>query len=214
MTRQLMMLAILVASSFGFSSCDQEEKRQKKECEALSADIEAELSRVNHCETDYDCRVQSVHPHYGCYIQYNKFEDTRPAADLINEYSNGSCWDGRTTLRLLDCPLAAAGNLSCVAGTCKSGFGWSARRSQTFQAFTDSKKKWDAAGIDFPGMDAAYKECEELFAESSVAGHEAEPEYAYIMTFVARDLGLETCSRQTRGCIDGIMPCENPVAVD
>lgn len=136
------MKAIWTMSMVLFVACNQEEKKHKKECENLKGDIASELQRINHCSSDFDCRVRGVHPHYGCSMTYNKVEDPAAALGLIDEYSNGSCWDGMTTLRLLDCAPFSPGDLKCQAGACADTFDWGATRGKAFVALSESAKNW------------------------------------------------------------------------
>lgn len=200
----------LAAALFLLGSCDQDEKRRKKECDDLDGDITSELARVNHCEVDYDCRHRYVSNRFGCGMLFHKSEDTGPATTLIEEYAHGSCWDGSVTLRLLDCALVSADDLTCQAGICTHGYAASAARGKAIRALVESRKKYDESDAKTDELSAAYDRCrDETFADSLVKGRESEPEYGYLFTFEADEGGLlKSCARQTRGCRDGVIPCD------
>jgi hypothetical protein len=105
-----------LATILALAGCGKSQSHDEADCDQEKASIDADVMAVGACSADADCAGVGVHPHWGCYLYYNKAKDPQPVLDRIDDYSESECWDGRTTLRLLDCasPLPP----SCVSGQC------------------------------------------------------------------------------------------------
>ncbi len=61
------MMRVWILSVAALIGCDETAK-EASDCRDENAAIIAAQSRVNHCGSDFDCRVTGVNPHCGCAI--------------------------------------------------------------------------------------------------------------------------------------------------